>query len=701
MDAAALLQWTTDARRRRELPPALRDAERDGLVSWLTETAGPVAEVVFAHGRPGKIPDAVPFGLAVAALYGPRRATAAPDDASSARIRAEERYLGGTSPGPAALSAFGEAAESLVTRWTDNGHAAAGGRAVRAGRGDPRRAGGSRGTAQVLAGRSRVLEAGLDARFAALGRRAQRRACRTRHGRDSRAPAEGARPADPASTAASGTATPRSARPRLPSGWPAGSPSPEEPPATLAEAATRMLRSWAWADRALGAHRPRRHQPGCRGLAQVYASLWDAGAGPAAPGSTPAFARKLAAWTEARRRPTTCCCVENLLDRIARPVAEQRPPVIVVLDGMTAAVGCELAEELTGRGTWLEAGRREDGREPVLATVPSVTAISRTSLLTGTLRSGGQAEERAGFAAFWGSAQVRAVPQGRPRPRARPGRLAAEVRDAIARPGHRRRRGAQHDRRHPRQGQASGPAHWTVDEVTYLRPGPRRGPPRRPPGHPHRRPRPRPRPGAGHRRPARRQRREIRLRPLPHRHPGSRERSPIRGPRVLGADGQPGGEVVAAVDEAIHYTPRKAGYHGGASLAEVVVPVITLLPSDIPAPGRAGTPTTPPAHAPAWWDAAPSGTAAGSRAGRGLGQAGAPAAPQAPRGGPRDDSRSRSSPLADVEPAHARRASVTSALRRVVVASPDGEPAPVVRRAPDDASVAALIDAPGTGQAAG
>ena len=45
---------------------------------------------------------------------------------------------------------------------------------------------------------------------------------------------------------------------------------------------------------------------------------------------------------------------------------------------------------------------------------------------------------------------------------------------------------------------------------------------------------------------------------------------------------------MAAVDEAIHYTPRKAGYHGGASPAEVVVPVITLLPVRFPAPGRLG-----------------------------------------------------------------------------------------------------------------
>jgi hypothetical protein len=54
--------------------------------------------------------------------------------------------------------------------------------------------------------------------------------------------------------------------------------------------------------------------------------------------------------------------------------------------------------------------------------------------------------------------------------------------------------------------------------------------------------------------------------------PGSGEIA-IRGERVFG------GEVIVAVDESIHYTPRKAGYHGGASAAEVVIPVITLLPS--------------------------------------------------------------------------------------------------------------------------
>jgi hypothetical protein len=75
----------------------------------------------------------------------------------------------------------------------------------------------------------------------------------------------------------------------------------------------------------------------------------------------------------------------------------------------------------------------------------------------------------------------------------------------------------------------------------------------------------------------------------------------VRGPRVLGADGQPGAEVVAAVDEAIHYTARKAGYHGGASPAEVVIPVITLLPSASLLP-QGWYAYDAGGHAPPWWN---------------------------------------------------------------------------------------------------
>ena len=85
-----------------------------------------------------------------------------------ARIRAEERYLGGRAPAHAALRAFGEAAESLVTRWADNGHSF---KALelceRAERIISDLGGDAEGT-RSLAGRSRVLEAGLDAQFTVL-----------------------------------------------------------------------------------------------------------------------------------------------------------------------------------------------------------------------------------------------------------------------------------------------------------------------------------------------------------------------------------------------------------------------------------------------------------------------------------------------------------------------------------------------------
>ena len=74
----------------------------------------------------------------------------------------------------------------------------------------------------------------------------------------------------------------------------------------------------------------------------------------------------------------------------------------------------------------------------------------------------------------------------------------------------------------------------------------------------------------------------------------------LTGPRVLYG----GGSIVAAWREDIRYTPRKGGYHGGASLAEMTVPVLVLVPTmdAVPAgwsvlepesvmPQRAGSPS--------------------------------------------------------------------------------------------------------------
>ncbi|MFW6598102.1 BREX-2 system phosphatase PglZ [Propionibacteriaceae bacterium Y2011] len=68
----------------------------------------------------------------------------------------------------------------------------------------------------------------------------------------------------------------------------------------------------------------------------------------------------------------------------------------------------------------------------------------------------------------------------------------------------------------------------------------------------------------------------------------------VRGDRVMTSDHT----AVLAVNERLRYGPIKAGYHGGANPAEVVVPVIALVPSDVEQPDDVGLAT--PAE-PDWW----------------------------------------------------------------------------------------------------
>ena len=583
----------------------LRDEERTGLIAWLAETTGGVADVVFAMAATGKVPDAVPFGLAVAALYGPpphaRAASPEPatgaDETFVARVRAEERYLGGRHRTPAALRAFGEAAESLVIRWADNGHAAQAAALCERAEAILAELAGTEDGKQALASRSRVLEAGLDARFTALAD-ALTAALPTLSGRrlsrHSPSAAVALAAAEEAFVAvrAHGRKRDRDTEIRAAADavrlarWLA---APEEPPATLAEAATRMLRSWAWADRAL-ASIARADTGRVPKLAQAYAALWERARDRRA-GLDADFARKLAAWTEASSASDDLLLVENLLDRIARPVAEQRLPVIVVLDGMTAAAGVR-----TRRGAHQPrrlAGGRPPRRRP--RTRPRHRPVGHRDLpdqpADRHAQGRGPGPGAGRVRRLLGQAQVRALPQGRPRPRARPPAGQPGPR-RDRQPRHRGRRRAQRDRRRPGQGQAR-PGPLDPGSGHLPAPGPRRGPPRRPPGHPHRRPRPRPRPGE---RP--RPRAAVGVRPLPHGHPGARRdhrarparrhrrgRGRRRGRRDDPLHAQAGGLPRRRVPG----RGRHPGHHPAARPT-------ALLPPGWYAYDAAG-------HAPAWWDA--------------------------------------------------------------------------------------------------
>jgi PglZ domain len=582
VDAAGMLEWTLDRSAVAGFR-LLRPEERDGLITWLRTEVGPVAEVIFALADQSDLSDVIPLGLAFAALYtdAAHTGTGQRPDVLTARGRAVGRYFTGKPPGDAVLSAFGDAAESLVGRWIDNGKALVASdlclraEAVLADLG-----------ADTVAAESNVLDAGLDARLAgvlqAIGQALPRPTVATLEPAETafRALAGHRRRRDRTDDIRTAMAALRVAR------WLAT--PPEDAPGSLGDAATRMLRSWGWADRALSIV-SRADTSRVPGLAPVYDQLLSAGATRRAE-LNQAFAGRLVTWTAGSSTTDDLLLVENILERIGKPLAAKRLPLVLVLDGMSVAAACDLVDQITASGLWLEAGRRQDGREPALSTVPSITSIARASLLSGTLCTGSQAEENAGFASFWGNRKTRLFHKGELT--AAPVKdLHRDVRDAILDPEivvgvvlntiddmlDRGREGSL--------------AYWDVERVTHLRAildeARRAGRPviltadhghvldRGTPSYPAQSGSARYRTGT----------------------PGDGE-VVIGGPRVL----TPGNTVVAAVDEGIHYQGRKAGYHGGASPAEVVVPVIVLVPSAATLPSG-WYPYEPKGHAPAWWDA--------------------------------------------------------------------------------------------------
>ncbi|MDJ0841534.1 MAG: BREX-2 system phosphatase PglZ [Acidobacteriota bacterium] len=89
--------------------------------------------------------------------------------------------------------------------------------------------------------------------------------------------------------------------------------------------------------------------------------------------------------------------IENFIQKVVAPLARQQPVLLLVLDGMSAEVFHELAEDMSAQD-WIELAPEEIGRRrTVAAALPTVTEISRTSLFCGSLKRGNQATERVGL----------------------------------------------------------------------------------------------------------------------------------------------------------------------------------------------------------------------------------------------------------------------------------------------------------------
>lgn len=352
------------------------------------------------------------------------------------------------------------------------------------------------------------------------------------------------------------------------------------------------LAEWGWVDRALGAlwlGDPAADMA----VGQAYHAVYQAAAA-RRDALDEAFAGRLASWTAqaSTQGSSGCLLIEDVLRDVAVPLAGERAPLVLVLDGMSSAVATELGEQVAGRG-WIEASGHAGNRHAAVAAIPSVTTVSRASLLTGRAKVGDQDVEKDGFTALWRKHHRDGVLFHKGQIPGRAGhRLAEELVTALAGDG---AVGVVLNTiddalDHGREGDR---VDWRLDDITYL---------------------------SELLDAARSYRRPVLL-VADHGH--VLERSPsgegptsadgvesarwrtgtaepgeveLAGPRVL----RGGGRIVAPWRANLRYTLRKSGYHGGASLAEMTVPVLVLLPSaDLLPKGWSVLP--PESIAPSWW----------------------------------------------------------------------------------------------------
>jgi len=579
IDPTTLLRWSTQPFAPSALDE-LPEAERDGLLGWLADEFGPTARIIAALHQVGHLTDALPLGLVCETLW-------AADDRDSLRAQGRvDQYLGGDQIDTDSIISFAAEANRTMRGLLTVGDGI--------GTADHRQLG------HAMLDRAEELLIG----FAATGAARHSDVLRSGfvHRLDGVAAAlRGAVKADsvvPGALAAASAAVTHLAEHQLAAHYPhrveraemalrlaSWLTTPVEPPLGVAEAIANQIAQWSWVDLALehvwigeDAHAP---------LARIYRVLHDL-AQQRRRDLDQTFAGHLAAWTRSGGKAGDLLTVETVLPRVVAPVVREkehsRPVLVVVVDGMTAAIAADLADQLTRQG-WLEydplaarPGRKTDPRRRgVVAALPTVTSVSRASLFAGALCQGGQSEERGAFERnpLWqgrpavlfhkGTVQGEAgevlndtLVQALNDPRTVVGVVVNTVDDAL------------------RHGRESADAGWRIDNLGALR---------------------------ALLDYARYQGRAVIItsdhghvldrdsavrpvaEPASARHrtdpaPAGDGEIELTGPRVVADDGR----IISLWDPHLRYLNRQAGYHGGASLAEVTIPLLALLPLGAAAP---------------------------------------------------------------------------------------------------------------------
>ncbi|MFE3599055.1 BREX-2 system phosphatase PglZ [Streptomyces sp. NPDC059142] len=427
---------------------ALGDDERQGLMKWLTdqdragESAGALA-ALFALFDAGRGADAVPMGLVCSALWGPD----APPSADRPRGRVEQAF-DAVGLSDEVFAVFGAETQRYVRALVVSRTSAV----DTPGGADPHAVLDRAETlirqfgAEEAAGTSTLLRSGLQSRYGVVAREliqcVRADAVRQLSARRLQSLADAVQALDDHALAGWESHSGSLVRIRMAQRLVQWLASHEETDfATAAQAVDRHITEYGWVDLADGyIHDGDSAHPDLR---RAYSALHTA-VRARRHAVDEKFAVRLAEETASESGPTDALMVESFAARVLAPVVKpprtgRHPLLFLLLDGASAAITADLAEQLRARA-WVEHDPVVDVpgppyRRAMTSALPSITTVSRGSLFAGELVEVTQGEERGRFAShhFWNGATVRLFHKAGLRGEAG-APLGAELGEALADP---------------------------------------------------------------------------------------------------------------------------------------------------------------------------------------------------------------------------------------------------------------------------